>query len=85
MTKLSFDLYTQGKDNVKGFRKTDKNWIYIYNLKHDIILQNTNKNRARNKTHGSLNKTLQFACITDKHITYIIYYIVICVMSFVDY
>lgn len=52
-----------------------------------MILQ-TNKNRAHNTTHGSLNKMLPFGCVTDKHIIriyYIYYNNVICVMSFVGH
>ena len=50
-----------------------------------MILQTTNKNRAHNTTHGSLNKMLPFAYVTDKHYTYIYYYTIICVMSFVGH
>lgn len=46
-----------------------------------MILQTTNKNRAHNTTHGSLNKTLPLACVTDKHYNTYIYIIILLFVS----
>lgn len=43
-----------------------------------MILQTTNKNCARNTTHGSLNKMLPFASVTDTQNTYILLYYYLC-------